>query len=102
LNKLAELWAAVSIGIMMFSFLILALFGSDYLIFGMASVIAVIIFVEASFRGQVTRFISSITIALAIAAGLIIIFEFFWVIVFIFVLVSGGYITWENIRELRR
>jgi hypothetical protein len=24
------------------------------------------------------------------------------VIVFIFVLVSGGYITWENIRELRR
>jgi hypothetical protein len=102
LNKLAELWAAVSIGIMMFSFLILAVFGSDYLIFGMASVIAVIIFVEASFRGQVTRFISSITIALAIAAGLIIIFEFFWVIVFIFVLVSGGYITWENIRELRR
>jgi hypothetical protein len=102
LNKLAEIWAAVSIGLMMISFLLLAVFASDFLIYGIASVISLIVFVEASFRGQITRFISSITVGLAVVAGLIIFLEFFWVIVVILVLIAGGYITWENIRELRR
>lgn len=102
LNKLAEIWAAVSIGLMMFSFLLLAVFASDFLIYGIASVISLIVFIEASFRGQITRFISSITVGLAVVSGLVIFAEFFWPIVFMAVLVSGGYIMWENIRELRR
>jgi hypothetical protein len=102
LNKLAEVWAAVSIGLMMFSFLILAIFANDFLIYGIASVISLIVFVEASFRGQITRFISSITVGLAVVAGLIIILEFFWPLVVLVILVSGGYIMLENIRELRR
>jgi hypothetical protein len=102
LNKLAEIWAAVSIGIMMFSFILLAVFARDFLIYGIASVISVIVFVEASFRGQITRFISSITVGLAVVSGLVIFVEFFWAIVVAAVLVSGGYIMWENIRELRR
>jgi hypothetical protein len=102
LNKLAEIWAAVSITLMMFSFLILAVFARDFLIYGIASVISLIVFIEASFRGQISRFISSITIGLAVVSSLVIFFEFFWAIVVLFVLVSGGYIMWENIRELRR
>lgn len=102
LNKLAEVWAAVSIGIMMFSFILLAVFARDFLIYGIASVISVIVFVEASFRGQITRFISSLTIGLAVVSGLVIFVEFFWAIVVLAILVSGGYIMWENIRELRR
>jgi hypothetical protein len=99
---LAEIWAAVSITLMMFSFLILAVFARDFLIYGIASVISLIVFIEASFRGQISRFISSITIGLAVVSSLVIFFEFFWAIVVLFVLVSGGYIMWENIRELRR
>ncbi len=102
LNKLAEVWAAISIALMMFSFLILAVFASDFLIYGLAAVISVIVFVEASFRGQITRFISSITIGLAAVAGLVLVLEFFWPIVVIVILIAGGYIMWENIRELRR
>jgi hypothetical protein len=102
LNRLAEVWAAVSITLMMFSFIVLAVFATDFLIYGIVSVVSLIGFVEASFRGQITRFISSITIGLAVVCGLIIVAEFFWTIVVLAVLVSGSYIMWENIRELRR
>ena len=102
LNRLAEIWAAVSITLMMFSFIVLAVFASGFLIYGIVSVVSLIVFVEASFRGQITRFISSLTIGLAVVSGLIIVAEFFWTIVVLAVLISGSYIMWENIRELRR
>jgi hypothetical protein len=59
-------------------------------------------FIEASFRRQITRVISSLTTALAVFASLILIYEFFWQIVVVGVLVAGSYIMWENVGELRR
>jgi hypothetical protein len=53
-------------------------------------------------RSNLTRLISSFTGGLAILAALVLIFEFFWQIVIGVVLISGGYIMWENLRELRR
>jgi hypothetical protein len=102
LNRFAELWAAISIGLMLISFIIMALFARSYLLLGTVALISLLAFIEASFRRQITRVISSLTTALAVFASLILIYEFFWQIVVVGVLVAGSYIMWENVGELRR
>lgn len=100
LGRLAEMWAAISIGLMMVGFVTLLLFAQEFLIFWLALLLSVIIFVEASFRKRVQNLITSVTIGLAIVSALVILFEFFWPIVVIVVLITGVYITWQNLREL--
>ncbi len=101
INAFAEVWAALSIGLFMIGFVTLALFAREYLVFGLISLISLIVFIEASFRRRLTRVITSVTIALAVVAALALLFEFFWELVTVGVLAAGSYIMWENLRELR-
>ncbi len=100
LSRWAEVWAAVSIGLMMVGFVGVALFARQHLISGLAALVSLIVFIESGFRGQLSRLIASVTIGLAIVAALVLLFEFFWLIVVLSVLVAGGYIIWENLREI--
>jgi hypothetical protein len=102
LNRFAEAWAAISIGLLMIGFVLIVLFARQYLFWGLGLLLTVLIFIEAGVRSNLTRLISSFTGGLAILAALVLIFEFFWQIVIGVVLISGGYIMWENLRELRR
>jgi len=99
-GRLAEVWAAISIGLMMVGFVGLVLFARDYLAFGLVALVSLIVFVEASFRRRLPQLITSLTIGLAIISAFILLFEFFWEIVVTMVLLAGGYIMWENAREL--
>jgi hypothetical protein len=99
-SRVAEMWAAISIGLMMLVFVGLVIFAREYLIFGLVALISLLIFIEAGFRKRLMQLVSSVTIALAVVASLILLFDFFWSIVVIGVLVAGGYIMWENLREL--
>jgi len=101
LGRFAEAWAAVSIGLMIVGFVLLALFAREYLLFGLVALVSLVVFVEAGFRRRLARLITSVTIGLATVSALVLLFEFFWEIVIFLVLVAGGYIMWENIRELR-
>jgi hypothetical protein len=101
LSRFAELWAALSIGLMMVGFVALVVFAPHYLIYGLTALVSVLIFVEAGFRRQLPQLVTSVTNALAFVAALVLLFEFFWEIVIVAVLVAGGYIMWENLRELR-
>jgi hypothetical protein len=101
LNRFAEFWAAISIGLMMLAVVGLVMFARQYLIFGLAALLALIIFVEASFRRRLAQLVNSVTVALAIVAALVLLFEFFWQIVVFVILLGGAYIIWENVRELR-
>jgi hypothetical protein len=100
-NRFAETWAAISIGLMMVGFVLVVLFASQYLLLGLGALITVVVFIEATFRGRITRLINSVTVALSLIAALLLLFRFFWEIVVIAVLLAGSYIMWENIRELR-
>ncbi len=102
LNRFAEFWAAISIGLMMVAFVGLALFARQYLLVGLVAMLSVLIFVEAGFRRQLARLVDSVTIALAMVAALLLLFEWFWQIVVVAVVVAGAYLMWENLRELRR
>jgi hypothetical protein len=99
-NRFAEAWAAVSIGLMLISFVILVLFAQQYLVWGLVALVSLMVLVEAGFRRQLAQLVTTITVGLAIISGLILLYEFFWQIVVLAVLLAGGYIMWENVREL--
>ena len=102
MGSLAEAFAAVSIGLVMVGIVLMIVFARHYLVFGLAAMIGLLIFIEAGFRRRLSQLVSSLVIGLAIISTFILIVEFFWQIVVIGVLAAGLYIMWENIREIRR
>ena len=100
LGRVAETWAAISIGLLMISMVGLFFFYRQYLIIGLITILSIFLFIEASARRRLVNLITSITNALAIVTTLVLIYQFFWGIVMILVFVAGIYIIWENIREL--
>jgi nitrate reductase NapE component len=64
------------------------------------ALLSLMIFLESSFRRRLSQLISSVTIGLAALSTLVLIYQFFWPIVALAVLVAGGYVVWENVREL--
>ena len=100
LNRFAELWAAVSIGAMVIGLVAVILFAQQYLILGLVMLLSLFIFIEANFRKQLQHLIASVTLGLAVISTLIILYQFFWDIIVLAVLLAGGYIMWENLREL--
>ena len=102
-SRLAEMWAAASVGLMLIVFVLLAVYErGEYLTFALAAAIALFLFVEAGFRGRLTNLVSSATIGLAVVAALVLFYEFFWQIVVAAVLTLGVYVLWDNLRELWR
>ncbi|MEZ4859999.1 MAG: hypothetical protein R3C14_01770 [Caldilineaceae bacterium] len=101
-SRLAEFWAATSVGLLLMIFVILVTVGRRYLLVGLVTMIALFTFIEAGFRGRLIRFVTSVTISTAIIAALVVIYEYFWALVEIAVLITGIYILWENLRELWR
>ncbi len=101
-SRVAEAWAAVSVSLMLISFVALALFERERLISMLVFSIAFFAFVEAGFRGRLINLVSSANIGLAVVATLVIVYEFFWPLVIAAVLVVGVYVLVDNLRELRR
>jgi hypothetical protein len=102
-SRLAEAWAAASVGLMLIVFVLVAMYERGaYLTFALAGSIALFLSVEAGFRGRLTNLVTSATIGLAIVAALVVFYRFFWEIVVVAVLLVGVYVLWDNLRELRR
>jgi hypothetical protein len=102
-SRLAEVWAAASVGVMLIVFFLVGWYErGHFLPFALAGTIALFLLVEAGFRGRLTNLVTSATIALAVVASLVIAYQFFWEIVRATVMILGIYILWDNLRELRR
>jgi hypothetical protein len=101
-SRVAEAWAAVSVSLMLISFVGIAMFEREHLISMLVFSIAFFTFVEAGFRGRLVNVVSSANIGLAVVATLILVYEFFWPLVVAAVLALGLYVLWDNLRELRR
>lgn len=99
---IAEALSAISVGLLMVAVVLLILLARKYTLYGIAALVGVIIFLEASFRRRLPYLINNLTISLAILSGLVLMYEFFWQIVVIGVLAAGLFIIWENIKELGR
>jgi hypothetical protein len=101
LGKLAEIFAAMSIGLTMIGIVLIGVFARPYLIFGVSILVGVLIVVEAGFRRRLESLVTSLVIGLAIISALILIYKFFWQIIVGVVLIAGLYVMWENLREIR-
>ena len=99
-NQLAEVWAALSIGLVMLGFVYLVFFARQYLFHGLIGIIYVVAFIEASFHGRLANFVANVSVIVASLATVVILYEFFLPIITLVVLVAGGYILWDNLREL--
>ena len=100
-SRVAETWAAVSVSLMIISFVAIALFERQHLISMLVFSISFFAFVEAGFRGRLVNLVSSANVGLAVVATLVLVYEFFWPLVILSVLVVGLYVLWDNLRELR-
>ena len=87
-SRLAEIWAAASVGLMLILFVILLYFGRHYRFTGLVAMVALVTFIEASFRGRLIRLVTSVTIGLAIVATFVLLYQFFVKIVVATVLVG--------------
>jgi hypothetical protein len=101
-SRVAEAWAAISVSLMIISFVAIAMLAREHLISMLVFSIAFFAFVEAGFRGRLVNLVSSANIGLAVVATLILLYEFFWPLVVAAVLVIGLYVLWDNLREIRR
>jgi hypothetical protein len=99
-NRLAEIWAAISIGLMMIAVVLLIVFARSFLFIGLAGLLLVLITIEAAFRRRLADLLQLIAILLAICGLLILIFEFFWLIVLAGAMITGFYMIISNLREL--
>ena len=100
LGWLAEVWSALSIGLMLIAFLVLAIFARHLLYIGLAAILSLIIFIEAGFRRRLSNLINNIAITLAIIAFLVLFYEYFWTIIIGVVSIASLYMIWQNLREL--
>ncbi|HET7272621.1 MAG TPA: hypothetical protein VFI90_16230 [Rubrobacter sp.] len=101
-SRVAEAWAAVSVSLMLISFVGIWMFEREHLISMLVFSIALFAFAEAGFRGRLVNLVSSANIGLAVVSTLVIVYEFFWQLVVAAVLTVGLYVIWDNLRELRR
>lgn len=101
-HPLRELWASLSIGVLLLGFVALALFYRSHLILGLLVLVSLLVFVEAGFRRQLTKVIEKMANVLAIFAVLILVYHFFWPLLLAGVFIAGVFILWENLREFFR
>lgn len=99
-SRFAEGWAAVSIGLFVILMVILFLFARDYLGVALGALVAALLVIEATFRRQLPRLIVTVTGLLAVLASLVLLFEYFWQVVIVLFLAVGGFLIWDNLREL--
>ncbi len=100
LGWLAEIWSALSIGLMLIASVALALFAREYLYFGLLSIMVSIVFLEAGFRRKLSNLINTLAILLAVICMLILLYEYFWIMLLTVVVIASIYILWQNIREM--
>lgn len=99
LGRIAETWSALSVGILLIGIAIIAQFVRGWEM-SLLALIGVYSFIEALFRRQVQFLVRYVVVGLALAAGLVLIYTFFWPVVIILISLAGLLIIVENIREL--
>ena len=98
-RRLAEAWSALSIGLAIIAFLGIALFARDHLLLGGLILLGVILVMEATFQGRLRGLANWLTGLLALIASLVLITEFFTPLLVGLLLLIGGYLLYDNLRE---
>jgi hypothetical protein len=99
LSRLAQTWSAVSIGILLLAFAVLAQFSSAWGL-GMLILLGSYAFLEALFRRSVRTLVSSVVLALALFTLLLLVITFFRPLALALVVAIGLILIVDNLREI--
>jgi hypothetical protein len=100
--RLTEFWSAITIGLLVIGFLLLVEFAPSWFLAGGLALIVAVALIESIFRGTYARMIRDITVGLAALALLLIIYEYFRVIVIGGLVLGVTLLTLQNLREALR
>lgn len=99
LSRLAQTWSAVSIGLLLLAFAVLAQFSNAWGI-GLLILLGSYAFLEALFRRSVRVLVSSVVLALALFTLLLLVLAFFRPLVLALVVAVGVLLIVDNLREI--
>lgn len=100
LGRLAAIWSAVSVGVLLLVLVVLAQFFPNVLIPGAAVLLGVYAFIEALFHRTLDGLIRGVAVALALVATVVLIIQFALPLLLALVVLVGIFILVENVREL--
>jgi hypothetical protein len=99
-SRLAEMWAAVSVGVLMLGIVAMVGLGVAGWTLTLAFIAGMVIVVESILRQRVIRLLVTVSIILALITGVILLYEFFWWTVVIITIAVATLIITDNVREL--
>jgi len=100
LGRLAAIWSAVSVSVLLLGLAVLAQFFPGILIPGVAALLGVYAFIEALFHRTLDGLIRGVAVALAVVATLVIVIQFALPLLLALVVLVGIFILVDNLREL--
>ena len=100
LGSFAEVWSAISIGLLLVTTIIIGLVSRQWWI-GLITMLGVFTFLEALFKRRMQNFISNAVVVLALMTVLLLLYEFFKPVIVALALLIGLLIIVDNARELR-
>jgi hypothetical protein len=100
LGVLAEIWAAISIGLMLIGMVLLINFARPFLVYGLVGLLLLMITVEAVFKRQLANLVRKVAIFLAVISLAVLVYKFFWFILMAGAVIIGLYLIITNLREL--
>jgi hypothetical protein len=100
LGRLAEAWAALSLGFLILGFILILLFVPRFWVNGLVSLAAVISFLEAIFRREAKELVRRVVVILSLIATLVLVVEFALPLLVLGIVGLGVFIIVDNLREL--
>lgn len=101
-SRLAEGWAAFSVGLLLIGFVaVVAIHPSSWSWF-LAGMVGAFLVIDAALRRHMTNLIVLATVMLATASLLILIYEYYLLIILVGVVLLSALIIFDNFRELRQ
>ncbi len=100
LDWFAEVWAAISIGIMMIAVVLLVIFVPQFLLIGLVGMLLLMITIEAGFRRRLSGLVRWVSILFALIGFVILMIEFFYFILLTILMIIGFYMIIGNLREM--
>ena len=99
-GRVLELWAALSIGLLLIGLVVTLLVAPRYGFVAATLLIAAFIFIESVLRGTVVALVTTISVALALLASVILAIHFWVPLLIAAALVAGVFVIAQNLREL--
>jgi hypothetical protein len=101
-GRLAEVWASLSIGVLLLGGVLIMLVDVDNWITALALFVTAVIVVENILHRSLTHLLLNVTVTLALLCTAVLVYEFFWYIGLAAVAAIALVILRDNLRELRR